>query len=84
MGSVYAGTPFDFFERACLACFLGEQSCPWTPRKEDAVLVFTEVDVSAKKAFIKLRYDVEGIKASTSLQKGEYGWEIVNSRVVER
>ena len=51
--------------------------------KKDAVLVFTEIEVSGKKASVRYRYDIEGIRGSANLEKGEYGWELKNSRVVE-
>jgi hypothetical protein len=51
--------------------------------KKDPVLVFTEIEVSAKKASVRYRYDIEGIRGSANLEKGDYGWELKNSRVVE-
>jgi hypothetical protein len=51
--------------------------------KKDPVLVFTELQVSGKKASVRYRYDIEGIRGSASLTKGQYGWELTNSRVVE-
>jgi hypothetical protein len=51
--------------------------------KKDAVLVFTEIEVSGKKASVRYRYDIEGIRGSANLEKGDYGWELKNSRVVE-
>ncbi|HVR20236.1 MAG TPA: hypothetical protein VMS65_11085 [Polyangiaceae bacterium] len=51
--------------------------------KKDPVLVFTEVDISGKKASVRYRYDIEGIRGSANLTKGQYGWELTNSRVVE-
>jgi len=51
--------------------------------KKDPVLVFTEVDISGKKASVRYRYDIEGIRGSANLTKGQYGWELTNSRIVE-
>ncbi len=51
--------------------------------KDKALLVFTQVDVTGKTATIKYRYDIEGIKGTAILEKGEFGWEIKNSRQVE-
>ena len=51
--------------------------------KKDAVLVVTEVDISGKKASVRYRYDIEGIRGSANLTKGQYGWELTNSRIVE-
>jgi hypothetical protein len=51
--------------------------------KKDPVLVFTEIDVSAKKASVRYRYDIEGIRGSATLEKGDYGWELKSSRIVE-
>ena len=51
--------------------------------KKDPVLVFTEIEISGKKASVRYRYDIEGIRGSANLTKGQYGWELTNSRVVE-
>jgi hypothetical protein len=51
--------------------------------KKDAVLVFTEIEISGKKASVRYRYDIEGVRGSANLTKGQYGWELTNSRVVE-
>ena len=51
--------------------------------KKDPVLVFTEIDVAGKKASVRYRYDVEGIRGSANLEKGDYGWELKNSRIIE-
>jgi hypothetical protein len=51
--------------------------------KKDPVLVFTEIEISGKKASVRYRYDIEGIRGSASLTKGQYGWELTQSRVVE-
>jgi hypothetical protein len=32
---------------------------------------------------VSYRYDVEGIKGTTTLDKGPRGWEILRSRIVE-
>jgi hypothetical protein len=51
--------------------------------KKDPVLVFTEIEISGKKASVRYRYDIEGVRGSANLTKGQYGWELTNSRVVE-
>jgi hypothetical protein len=48
------------------------------------VLEFTKVEVGAKKATVSFRYDIEGIRGTATLKKGEFGWELVKSRIVER
>jgi hypothetical protein len=51
--------------------------------KKDAVLVFTQIEVQAKSALVAYRYDVEGIRGTARLAKGEQGWELTSSRIVE-
>jgi hypothetical protein len=51
--------------------------------KKDAVLVLTTVEISGKEATVAYRYDVEGIRGTARLKKGERGWELKNSRIVE-
>lgn len=51
--------------------------------KKEAVLVITTVEISGKEATIGYRYDVEGIRGTARLKKGERGWELKNSRIVE-
>jgi hypothetical protein len=51
--------------------------------KKDAVLVVTEIEISGDKASVRYRYDIEGIRGSANLTKGQYGWELKNSRIVE-
>ncbi len=51
--------------------------------KQDAVLLFTEIDVRGDKATVRYRYDVEGIRATVTLSKSAHGWELKNSRLVE-
>jgi len=51
--------------------------------KKDAVLVITTVEITGKDATIAYRYDVEGIRGTARLKKGERGWEMKNSRIVE-
>lgn len=50
----------------------------------DAVLEFSEIDVKPDSAYIKVRYDIEGMRGSVSVVKGEYGWEVDSTRFVER
>ena len=51
--------------------------------KDVPVLVFRTIDVSAKQAIVKYRYDIEGIRGTVVLKKGPHGWELTNSRIVE-
>jgi hypothetical protein len=51
--------------------------------KKDAVLVVTALNITGKEATITYRYDVEGIRGTARLKKGERGWELKNSRIVE-
>jgi hypothetical protein len=51
--------------------------------KNDAVLVFTEIDVQGDRATVRYRYDIEGIRATVTLGKTSHGWELKNSRLVE-
>jgi hypothetical protein len=51
--------------------------------KTDPVLVITSMEVDAKSASVSYRYDVEGIRGTATLKKGEQGWELARSRVVE-
>lgn len=53
------------------------------PSKKDAVLVLTTVEIKGADATIGYRYDVEGIKGTAHLKKGDRGWELKNSRIVE-
>ena len=52
--------------------------------KKDAVLVITELDVAGDKANVRYRYDVEGIRGTVTLGRSAHGWELKNSRIVER
>lgn len=54
-----------------------------TPEPKAPVLVITDVQIGKEKATISYRYDIEGIKGTTTLQKGPRGWEILRSRIVE-
>jgi len=54
-----------------------------SPGPKAAVLVITEVEIGAKRASVTYRYDIEGIKGTTTLDKGPRGWEILRSRIVE-
>jgi hypothetical protein len=57
---------------------VGEPSSPKAP-----VLVINAVEVGAKKASVSYQYGAEGIKGTTTLEKGPRGWEILRSRIVE-
>lgn len=54
-----------------------------SPAPKAAVLVITSVEVGGKHASVSYRYDIEGIKGTTTLEKGPRGWEILRSRIVE-
>jgi hypothetical protein len=51
--------------------------------KTDPVLVITSMQIDGKSASVSYRYDVEGIRGTATLKKGEQGWELTRSRVVE-
>lgn len=51
--------------------------------KTEPVLVVTSLELEGKTATVSYRYDVEGIRGTASLKKGELGWELSRSRVVE-
>jgi hypothetical protein len=50
----------------------------------DPVLVFTEISIAGKRATVRYRYGVEKIRGSATLDRREHGWELTNSRIVER
>jgi hypothetical protein len=52
--------------------------------KKDAVLVFTKIEVDGKHASVAYRYDIEGVRGTASLDKGEHGWTLTRSKVAER
>jgi hypothetical protein len=54
-----------------------------SPGPKAAVLLITSVEIGAKHASVSYRYDIEGIKGTTTLDKGPRGWEILRSRIVE-
>ena len=54
-----------------------------SPSPKAAVLVITSVEIGGKHASVSYRYDIEGIKGTTTLDKGPRGWEILRSRIVE-
>lgn len=55
------------------------------PKSEkDPVLVITKFEVDGKTATVSYRYDVEGIRGSTRISRGDSGWELKSSRIVER
>ena len=51
--------------------------------KEDAVLVFTRIDVGPTKGTIKYRYDIERMRGSCTVRKVEGRWELTRSRLTE-
>lgn len=54
-----------------------------SPAPKAAVLVITSVEITGKQASVAYRYDIEGIKGTTTLERGPRGWEILRSRIVE-
>jgi hypothetical protein len=55
------------------------------PKNEkDPVLVVTKFEVDGKTAIVSYRYDVEGIRGSTRVSRGDSGWELKSSRIVGR
>lgn len=52
--------------------------------KTDAVLVITDLEVQGDTASVRYRYDVEGIRGTVTLARSAQGWELKNSRIVER
>jgi hypothetical protein len=54
-----------------------------SPGPKAAVLVITAVEIGGKHASVSYRYDIEGIKGTTTLDRGPRGWEILRSRIVE-
>jgi len=55
-----------------------------TGSKKEAVLAFTEIEVKGKHAVVRYRYDIEDVQGSAVLDKGDYGWQLTRSKVVER
>lgn len=51
--------------------------------KKDAVLVLTAVEINGSDATVTYHYDVEGIRGTARLKKGDRGWELKNSRIVQ-
>jgi hypothetical protein len=51
--------------------------------KKDAVLVITEIDIKGSDATVSYRYDIESIRGTAYLKKGQHGWELTRSRIVE-
>ncbi|MBM4362257.1 MAG: hypothetical protein FJ104_06225, partial [Deltaproteobacteria bacterium] len=47
------------------------------------VLEVREIEIGPQRATVSFRFDAEGIKGTTTLSKGERGWEIHRSRIVE-
>ena len=49
----------------------------------EPVVVFTKIDVSADKASVAYRYDVENLRGSCSLAKRDGVWQLTRSRLVQ-
>jgi hypothetical protein len=52
-------------------------------KKTDPVLVITGVEISGSTATVSYRYDIEGLRGTAYLKKGQRGWELSRSRIVE-
>jgi hypothetical protein len=52
--------------------------------KEDPVLFFTDINIEGDQAYVKFRYDVEKLNGSATLERKDYGWELVQSRHTQR
>jgi len=52
-------------------------------KKDDPVLVITNLEINGANATVTYRYDVEGIRGTAYLKKGSSGWELSRSRIVE-
>jgi hypothetical protein len=50
---------------------------------KDPVLAFTKIDVSADKATVTYRYEVENLRGSCSLAKRDGAWQLLRSRLVQ-
>ncbi len=52
--------------------------------KKNAVVVFTELEISGDKARAAFRYDIEKVRGSATVEKKYGTWTILKSRVTER
>ncbi|MBN1607399.1 MAG: hypothetical protein JW940_12245 [Polyangiaceae bacterium] len=54
-----------------------------TCSENEPVITFTKIDVSADKAAVTYRYDVENLRGSCSLAKRDGVWQLTRSRLVQ-
>ncbi|MCC6525400.1 MAG: hypothetical protein IT373_22295 [Polyangiaceae bacterium] len=54
------------------------------PAADAPVLVFTEIDASADRATVRYRFGAENIRGTATLEKSARGWQLVQSRIIER
>lgn len=60
------------------------QVVPTADAKGKPVIVFTEISVQGDRASVRYRYDVEGVRGSSTLEKREGRWVLSRSRITER
>lgn len=55
---------------------------PADPKKE-AVLIFSKVEISGSRVSFKYRYDIEGVRGTSTVAKKDDVWELKASRISE-
>jgi hypothetical protein len=55
---------------------------PEDPKKE-AVLIFSKVEISGNRVSFKYRYDIEGVRGTSTVSKKDGVWELKASRISE-
>jgi hypothetical protein len=55
---------------------------PADPKKE-AVLIFSKVEISGNRVSFKYRYDIEGVRGTSTVAKKDDVWELKASRISE-
>lgn len=55
---------------------------PADPKKE-AVLIFSKVEISGNRVSFKYRYDIEGVRGTSTVAKKDGVWELKASRISE-
>lgn len=55
-----------------------------TDTKTVAVLIFTHIDITSRQGTFKYRYDIEGVRGTSYVEKNDQGiWELKSSRFSE-